>query len=46
VGGPGTPTNPVVYNGRIWCACTTSVYSAPVGAQCEFVDAKRRARVE
>jgi len=31
VGGPGTPTNPVVYDGRIWCGFTTSVYSAPVG---------------
>lgn len=32
VGGPGTPTNPVVYNGRVWCGFTTSVYSAPVGS--------------
>ena len=32
VGGPGTPTNPVVYGGRIWAGFTTSVYSAPVGA--------------
>ena len=32
VGGPGTPTNPVVYDGRIWCGFTTSVYSAPVGS--------------
>lgn len=32
VGGPGTPTNPVVYGGRIWAGFTTSVYSAPVGS--------------
>ena len=32
MGGPGTPTNPVLYNGRIWCAYTTSVYSAPIGS--------------
>jgi len=32
VGGPGTPTNPVVYGGRIWCGFSTSVFSAPVGS--------------
>lgn len=32
VGGPGTPTNPVVYGGRIWAGFTTSLFSAPVGS--------------
>jgi len=30
--GPGTPTNPVAYNGRIWCGWSTAVFSAAEGA--------------
>ena len=32
LGGPGTPVNPVVHDGRIWFAWSSTVVSAPVGS--------------